>query len=123
MTLKSPNSAKVYRDMENLIDNLFCFVDKFPKHYKALIGDRVLNSALLTMTCIAMAYSFDDKIKNIQDAIFYFNEMIIVLRIAHTKKLISNGQHSSIFKQITEVQQQLIKWFQYVKSKDDASQG
>lgn len=121
MSRKSVNSARVYRDMEIFTNRLFQLVDVFPKHYKSLMGDRVLNNALNSMSAIHAAYCFDDKESNIEKAIFYFEEVVIVLRLAHDLKVISHKQHSSLFEAIADIQEQLSNWLKYAKSTDDAS--
>ena len=124
MSMSNVNSAKVYRDMDRFIDRIFPLVEGFPRDKKVILGDRILNYCLDTSSYIHIAYTFiDNKKVNIEQAIFNFQKVISLLRHAHDWKIISNKQHASLFKDITDIKDQLIKWRnKYVKLTGNTSE-
>lgn len=124
MSMSNVNSAKVYRDIDRFIDRLFHLVEGFPRDKKVILGDRILNHCLDTATYIHLAYTFaDNKKANIEQAIFHFHEVTSLLRHAHDWKIISNKQHASLFKDISDIKEQLTKWRnKYVKLAGNTSE-
>lgn len=111
------DSQNIILKYHEYLKTLFPVIEKFPRSYRFLLGDRILVLSFDTLEKIIEAYYQKEKIHSLIQANLYIEKTRNFLRIAVELKLLSFKQTERLLSMLEETGRMLGGWLKKEKSK------